>query len=105
VGGRTFPLVTIFGTVCGLLAQTFGGGVVAAGILALTTLIFVGKREEEKSGKAVMNLLRQLGREQHAAVIVVTHDERMIAGFDRIYHMTDGRITKGQGAARKKTEL
>jgi ABC-type lipoprotein export system ATPase subunit len=26
-------------------------------------------------------------------VIVVTHDERMIAGFDRVYHMIDGRIT------------
>jgi ABC-type lipoprotein export system ATPase subunit len=23
----------------------------------------------------------------------VTHDDRMIEGFDRIYHMTDGRIT------------
>ena len=40
-----------------------------------------------------MDLLRQLGRTQHAAVIVVTHDERMIEGFDRVYHMTDGRIT------------
>lgn len=50
---------------------------------------------DTERGKAVMNLLRQLGREQHAAVIVVTHDERMIAGFDRIYHMTDGRITNG----------
>jgi putative ABC transport system ATP-binding protein len=29
----------------------------------------------------------------HAAVIVVTHDERMIEGFDRVYYMTDGRIT------------
>jgi putative ABC transport system ATP-binding protein len=43
-------------------------------------------------GKAVMDLLRQLGRQQRAAVIVVTHDERMIEGFDRVYHMIDGRI-------------
>ena len=48
---------------------------------------------DTERGKAVMNLLRQLGREQHAAVIVVTHDERMIEGFDRVYHMVDGRIT------------
>jgi putative ABC transport system ATP-binding protein len=48
---------------------------------------------DTERGKAVMNLLRQLGREQHTAVIVVTHDERMIEGFDRVYHMTDGRIT------------
>jgi len=44
-------------------------------------------------GKAVMDLLRRLGRERGAAVIVVTHDERMLEGFDRIYHMVDGRIT------------
>lgn len=48
---------------------------------------------DTQRGKVVMNLLRQLGREQRAAVIVVTHDERMIAGFDRVYQMTDGRIT------------
>ena len=49
-GVRTFPLVTIFGTVCGLLAHTFGGWVIAAGILALAGMIFIGKTEEEKSG-------------------------------------------------------
>jgi putative ABC transport system ATP-binding protein len=48
---------------------------------------------DTERGKAVMDLLRQLGRVQGAAVIVVTHDERMIKGFDRVYHMTDGRIT------------
>jgi len=48
---------------------------------------------DTERGKAVMDLLRQLGRVQGAAVIVVTHDERMIEGFDRVYHMTDGRIT------------
>ncbi len=48
---------------------------------------------DTERGKAVMDLLRQLGRVQKAAVIVVTHDERMIEGFDRVYHMTDGRIT------------
>jgi putative ABC transport system ATP-binding protein len=48
---------------------------------------------DTERGKSVMDLLRRLGRESQAAVIVVTHDERMIAGFDRVYHMTDGRIT------------
>jgi uncharacterized membrane protein (DUF4010 family) len=49
-GVRTFPLATIFGTICGWLAQTFGGGIIAAGFIALAALIFIGKREEEKSG-------------------------------------------------------
>jgi putative ABC transport system ATP-binding protein len=47
---------------------------------------------DTERGKAVMDLLRQLGRRQRAAVIVVTHDDRMIEGFDRVYHMVDGRI-------------
>lgn len=51
-------------------------------------------------GKAVMDLLRQLGREQRSAVIVVTHDERMIEGFDRVYHMTDGRIENNRGGGK-----
>lgn len=50
---------------------------------------------DRERGKAVMELLRRLGRERQAAVIVVTHDERMIEGFDRVYHMVDGRITTG----------
>ena len=47
---------------------------------------------DTERGRAVMDLLRGLGREQRAAVIVVTHDQRMLEGFDRVYHMTDGRI-------------
>lgn len=47
---------------------------------------------DTQRGKAVMDLLRQLGRERKAAVIAVTHDERMLEGFDRVYHMIDGRI-------------
>jgi putative ABC transport system ATP-binding protein len=48
---------------------------------------------DTQRGKAVMDLLRRLGRERQGAVIAVTHDERMIEGFDRVFHMTDGRIT------------
>ena len=49
---------------------------------------------DTQRGKAVMDLLRQLGRERKAAVIAVTHDERMLEGFDRVYHMIDGRIDR-----------
>jgi putative ABC transport system ATP-binding protein len=49
---------------------------------------------DTERGRVVMDLLRRLGRERHAAVIVVTHDERMLAGFDRVYHMVDGRIVE-----------
>jgi putative ABC transport system ATP-binding protein len=47
---------------------------------------------DTERGQAVMELLRRLGREGNAGVIVVTHDERMLTGFDRVYRMLDGRI-------------
>jgi putative ABC transport system ATP-binding protein len=47
---------------------------------------------DTERGKIVMDLLRRLGRERHAAVIIVTHDERMVEGFDRVYRLLDGRI-------------
>lgn len=49
---------------------------------------------DTERGKAVMDLLRRLGVERRAGVIVVTHDERMIEGFDHVYHMIDGRIDR-----------
>jgi hypothetical protein len=40
IGGiRTFPLIALFGTVCALLGKTFGGWVVAAGLLALVAIV------------------------------------------------------------------
>ena len=51
---------------------------------------------DSERGRAVMGLLRQLGRERQAAVIVVTHDDRMLEGFDRVYRMMDGRIDTGE---------
>jgi putative ABC transport system ATP-binding protein len=47
---------------------------------------------DTERGKIVMGLLRRLSRETGAAVIVVTHDVRMVEGFDRVYHIADGRI-------------
>ncbi len=47
---------------------------------------------DTERGKIVMGLLRKLSREKNAAVIVVTHDVRMVEGFDRVYHIADGRI-------------
>lgn len=40
-GIRTFPLISVFGTVCAQIGQTTGGWIIAAGLLALSgTLIF-----------------------------------------------------------------
>lgn len=43
-------------------------------------------------GTKVMELLKRIAREQRTAVITVTHDIRMIEGFDTIYHLADGAL-------------
>jgi putative ABC transport system ATP-binding protein len=47
-------------------------------------------------GKKVMELLKKIAKENQSAVIVVTHDVRMIEGFDFVYHLKDGRLNHGQ---------
>jgi putative ABC transport system ATP-binding protein len=40
----------------------------------------------------VMDLLRKLAREQQAAIITVTHDEKIYDRLDRIYKLRDGQL-------------
>ncbi len=42
--------------------------------------------------QAVIDLLTRIAREQHAAVLVVTHDASIFHRFDRLISMRDGRI-------------
>jgi putative ABC transport system ATP-binding protein len=48
---------------------------------------------------AVIRILNQMAGEYQTAVIVVTHDEKIIPTFKRIYHIRDGRTgeTAGEG--------
>ena len=39
-----------------------------------------------------MRLLRQLASEHGTAILVVTHDTRMINEVDRVIHLLDGKI-------------
>jgi putative ABC transport system ATP-binding protein len=47
---------------------------------------------DTENGKNVMTLLKTLAVENQSAVLVVTHDHRMVEGFDRIFHVRDGRL-------------
>ena len=49
-------------------------------------------------GTKVMEILKKIARENQTAVIVVTHDVRMVNGFDHVYHLKDGRLEKDNGA-------
>ncbi len=48
---------------------------------------------------AVVRILNQMAAQYHTAIIVVTHDEKIIPTFRRIYHIRDGRTYEeaGQG--------
>jgi putative ABC transport system ATP-binding protein len=48
---------------------------------------------DTENGKNVMTLLKRLAVENHSAILVVTHDHRMVEGFDRIFQVNDGKIT------------
>jgi putative ABC transport system ATP-binding protein len=45
-------------------------------------------------GNKVMALLRRIARERGSAVITVTHDQRMIEGFDTVYQLDDGQLVR-----------
>lgn len=47
---------------------------------------------DTENGKNVMSLLKKLAIENRSAILVVTHDHRMVEGFDRTFHVSDGRI-------------
>jgi putative ABC transport system ATP-binding protein len=49
---------------------------------------------DTERGTKVMGMLRKIARERRSAVIAVTHDHRMIEGFDTVYHLDDGRLTR-----------
>jgi lipoprotein-releasing system ATP-binding protein len=61
-----------------------------------------GNLDTQASAQA-FDLMRQLNREQGAAFLVVTHDQRIAARCDRIIEMLDGRVVRdgpvGQGIA------
>src|SRR5262249_53921483 len=48
------------------------------------------------SGHAVMQLLQRLAHERSRAVVIVTHDSRMLGYADRTVHIEDGRIVSDE---------
>ena len=45
----------------------------------------------------VVRILNQMAMQYHTAVIVVTHDEKIIPTFKRLYHIRDGRTHEERG--------
>lgn len=53
--------------------------------------------DSERAG-VVMDLLRKVAAEQGAAVLVVTHDEKIFDRFDQIFYLRDGMLTEMDGS-------
>jgi putative ABC transport system ATP-binding protein len=51
---------------------------------------------DSKSGRNVVDILQRLAREQGSAILLVTHDNRILDIADRIINMEDGRLTEGK---------
>jgi putative ABC transport system ATP-binding protein len=47
---------------------------------------------DAESGSAVLALLRRVASAARAAVLMVTHDDRLFSAADRIVHLRDGRL-------------
>jgi putative ABC transport system ATP-binding protein len=50
---------------------------------------------DSHSGRFVMEMLRELAHRQGRAVVVVTHDNRVLEYGDRVVRIEDGRISSG----------
>ena len=49
---------------------------------------------------AVIRILNDMARKYETAIIVVTHDEKIIPTFKRIYHIRDGITYEEAGSGR-----
>ncbi|MBH8553638.1 DevA family ABC transporter ATP-binding protein [Nostocaceae cyanobacterium CENA357] len=49
---------------------------------------------DSKSGRDVVTLMQQLAKEQNCAILIVTHDNRILDIADRIIQMEDGQLLK-----------
>jgi len=54
---------------------------------------------DTENGKNVMALLKKLALENHSAILVVTHDRRMVEDFDRIFEVHDGKVVRDRDNA------
>ncbi len=57
---------------------------------------------DSTAGQSVMQLLRRVALQPGRAVVVVTHDDRVLPFADRIGHMRDGRVTNVQQITKRE---
>src|SRR5690554_738441 len=59
---------------------------------------------DSQRAMAVIKILNDMARQLETAIIVVTHDEKIIPTFKRIYHIRDGVTHEEAGAGREPAQ-
>jgi uncharacterized membrane protein (DUF4010 family) len=86
-GLRTFPLVTILGSICAMLAQQYGGWIVAAGFAALTGIIVIGNYMTPKDGESGHGVTTEI-----AMLLMYGVGACLIAGYREIAIVIGGGV-------------
>jgi putative ABC transport system ATP-binding protein len=51
---------------------------------------------DSKTGEAILQLIREINREENSTVLMVTHDREAAAAGERVIHLKDGKIEEGR---------
>jgi len=86
-GIRTFPLVTVFGTISGALAATYGGWVLAAGVLAVALLLVMGNITRLRTGPADPGITTET-----AVLLMYGVGAALVSGFVTAALVTAGSV-------------
>jgi uncharacterized membrane protein (DUF4010 family) len=78
-GLRTFALITVLGTICGLLAVNFGGWAIAGGFLALTGALMTGHVAELRGEKVESGVTTEV-----AALAMFGVGAYVVAGYHEV---------------------
>lgn len=54
---------------------------------------------DSKSGRDIVEIMQRLAKEQQTAILLVTHDHRILDVGDRIVRMEDGRLMRAEAIA------
>jgi uncharacterized membrane protein (DUF4010 family) len=79
-GIRTFALLSLFGALCGLLGQLYGGWVIAAALVAFVSVVIVGHLSELRNKEPDSGLTTEMAMLVMFAIGIITvHGQRLIA--------------------------
>src|SRR5215207_1343562 len=87
-GFRTFPLVTMFGTLCAFLSQLYGWGVLGAGLLALVAVVVIGNVANLRAGQVDPGMTTEV-----AVLVMFSLGAYLVAGPASVAIAIGGTVT------------